>query len=79
MDGGPGENVRQTIGFTIGWDYQRLNDCADGKAIQTDAKVSPINYGGPLIDISGRIIGILSPFPQVPFSKGIVRSFTILG
>src|SRR5438552_391160 len=24
-----------------------------GKAIQTDAKVSPVNYGGPLIDIFG--------------------------
>jgi serine protease Do len=36
-----------------------------GKAIQTDAKVSPVNYGGPLIDISGRVLGILAPLsPQ---------------
>tara|TARA_R110002111_G_scaffold168038_1_gene233884 strand:+ start:179994 stop:181991 length:1998 start_codon:yes stop_codon:yes gene_type:complete len=32
-----------------------------GKAIQTDAKVSPINYGGPLVDINGRLMGILVP------------------
>jgi S1-C subfamily serine protease/predicted esterase len=32
-----------------------------GKAIQTDAKISPINYGGPLIDIQGRVQGILVP------------------
>ena len=32
-----------------------------GKAIQTDAKISPINYGGPLIDIEGRVQGILVP------------------
>ena len=32
-----------------------------GKAIQTDAKVSPVNYGGPLIDIAGNVIGILVP------------------
>src|SRR5262249_32985964 len=28
-----------------------------GKAIQTDAKVSPVNYGGPLIDLEGRVLG----------------------
>lgn len=32
-----------------------------GKAIQTDAKISPVNYGGPMIDIQGRIQGILVP------------------
>jgi len=36
-----------------------------GKAIQTDAKISPSNYGGPLIDLQGRIAGILVPLsPQ---------------
>ncbi len=32
-----------------------------GKALQTDAKISPINYGGPLIDMLGRVQGILVP------------------
>ncbi len=32
-----------------------------GKAIQTDAAVSPNNYGGPLLDIRGRVLGILVP------------------
>jgi serine protease Do len=36
-----------------------------GRAIQTDAKVSAVNYGGPLVDIRGRVLGILVPMsPQ---------------
>jgi serine protease Do len=36
-----------------------------GKAIQTDAKVSPSNYGGPVVDIRGRVQGVLVPLsPQ---------------
>jgi serine protease Do len=31
------------------------------KAIQTDANLSPANYGGPLIDLDGRIVGICVP------------------
>ena len=38
-------------------------DRAWGRAVQTDASVSPANYGGPLIDIRGRVIGILAPLP----------------
>lgn len=32
-----------------------------GRAVQTDANISPANYGGPLIDIEGRVIGICVP------------------
>lgn len=39
-----------------------------GKAIQTDAKVSPANYGGPLIDLEGRVIGVL--VPMSPMESG---------
>ena len=36
-----------------------------GKAIQTDAKISPSNYGGALVDIRGRVLGVLVPLsPQ---------------
>jgi len=40
-----------------------------GKAIQTDAKISPNNYGGPLVDISGRVLGVLVPLSPQPGSE----------
>ncbi|WP_010585180.1 PDZ domain-containing protein [Schlesneria paludicola] len=32
-----------------------------GKAIQTDAKTSPVNYGGALVDVEGRVLGVIAP------------------
>jgi serine protease Do len=32
-----------------------------GRALQTDAAVSPANYGGPLVDIEGQVLGIIAP------------------
>ena len=40
---------------------------ASGRALQTDANTSPANYGGPLIDLDGRILGICVPLnPTAP-------------
>ncbi len=44
-----------------------------GKAVQTDAKVSPVNYGGPLIDLYGRVIGVL--VPASPRAEGETAGF----
>lgn len=37
-----------------------------GTAVQTDAKLSPANYGGPLCDLAGRIVGLCTPMAQRP-------------
>jgi S1-C subfamily serine protease/predicted esterase len=39
-----------------------------GKAVQCDAKVSPTNYGGPLVAVDGRVMGVL--VPASPQSEG---------
>ncbi|MEN6448987.1 MAG: PDZ domain-containing protein [Thermoguttaceae bacterium] len=41
-------------------------DRISGRAIQTDAAVSPNNYGGPLVDIQGRVMGVLVPLSAQP-------------
>lgn len=40
-----------------------------GKAVQTDAKISSANYGGPLLDLQARVIGILVPLS--PDDEGV--------
>jgi serine protease Do len=44
-----------------------------GKAIQSDAKISPVNYGGPLIAIDGRVMGVIVPIS--PTSEGETAGF----
>lgn len=46
-----------------------------GRAIQTDCKISPHNYGGPLIDIYGRTMGILAPIDPGIVTEGEVQQW----
>jgi serine protease Do len=55
-----GKDASVTVGVVSA--YNRMM----GNAIQTDAKLNPANYGGPLCDIDGRVLGICVPMAQRP-------------
>jgi serine protease Do len=46
-----------TVSVGIVSALKRMSD----QTVQTDAKISPANYGGPLLDVAGRVIGICVP------------------
>jgi serine protease Do len=56
----PGDQPTLTVGI-----ISALNRML-GNAVQTDAKLSPANYGGPLIDLKGRVVGLCVPMAQRP-------------
>ncbi len=41
-----------------------------GRVVQADANVSAANYGGPLVDIRGRVFGVLVPMSPQPAGAG---------
>lgn len=60
------------IGIGRGWTHTSPNvsvgiisavNRAWGRGVQTDAATSPANYGGALVDIRGRVIGLVAPLP----------------
>lgn len=69
----PQEEIRAGMwSLAVGWGYEAAQpgiaagvisatERLWGKSLQTDANTSPINYGGPLVDIRGRLLGVLSP------------------
>src|SRR5690606_12557538 len=42
-----------------------------GRAVQVDANCSPANYGGPVLDLDGRVIGQCTPLPPAGRDAGV--------
>ena len=55
-----GSDPSVTVGIVSA--LNRMN----GNAVQTDAKLSPANYGGPLCDVRGQVLGLSVPMAQRP-------------
>ncbi len=45
------------------------------KAIQTDCKISPQNYGGPLVDLKGEAMGVLTLLNPAIATEGEVEQW----
>jgi len=48
-----------------------------GRVLQTDASISAANYGGPLLDIHGRVLGVL--VPMAPQAAGPASDSEVAG
>jgi serine protease Do len=46
---------------TVKYGIVSAKDRIDGRALQTDAATNPGNYGGPLVDVEGRVLGVVVP------------------
>jgi serine protease Do len=55
------------------------DDRIQGRAIQIDAQTNPANYGGPVLDIQGRVMGIITPLTAAGTRGGVVMSDTGVG
>lgn len=60
----PGDSFNLSVGIVS------AKDRIWSTAVQTDANVSPANYGGALADIQGRVIGVLVPLS--PDSSSVI-------
>ncbi|WP_373557312.1 S1C family serine protease [Rhodococcus sp. 14-2496-1d] len=47
-----------TAGIVSAVDRQARNTLGGGPPIQTDASINPGNFGGPLVDTAGRVVGV---------------------
>jgi len=54
-------------------------DRLQGRAIQIDASTNPSNYGGPLVDIEGRVMGIVTPLTPAGTGGGVMLSDSGVG
>lgn len=55
-----GDELAVSLGIVSG--LKRMSD----NAIQTDARLSPANYGGPLVNLQGRVLGLIVPMSYSP-------------
>ncbi len=53
-----------TAAPAVSWGIVSARQRINGLAFQLDAKTSPANYGGPVIDLEGRVLGICVPLAK---------------
>lgn len=61
----PGKTPSASVGIVSA--VKRIHELA----FQTDAKISPVNYGGPVLNLNGEVTGILVPLSPRETGSGI--------
>ena len=63
--------VSDTGAATLSVGIVSATERIQGRAIQVDASTNPANYGGPLIDVQGRLMGIVTPITPAGTRAGV--------